>query len=48
VATEPDILDTMARSMAPSIYGHAFIKKALVLQAVGGQLMRLSPVDRGC
>ena len=36
IANLPDVLNSIANSLAPSIYGHDKIKEALVLQLAGG------------
>lgn len=36
IAKSRDVFETVARSIAPSIYGHTWIKKALVLMLLGG------------
>src|SRR3989344_2764250 len=36
LAIDPNVFDKLARSIAPSIYGHEKIKEALVLQLFGG------------
>lgn len=36
IAERDDVLELLAKSLAPSIYGHDHIKKALVLQLLVG------------
>ena len=36
LSNRPDVLDLLAHSLAPSIYGHDMIKRGLVLQLFGG------------
>mmetsp|Transcript_20136 Transcript_20136/g.19440 ORF Transcript_20136/g.19440 Transcript_20136/m.19440 type:complete len:838 (+) Transcript_20136:160-2673(+) len=36
IASRPNVLECMADSLCPSIFGHAFIKKALILQLLSG------------
>ena len=38
IAERDDVLELLAKSLAPSIYGHDHIKKALVLQLLVSQL----------
>jgi len=36
IARREDVLDVMSQSLCPSIFGHSFVKKALILQLLGG------------
>lgn len=36
LAEKDDVLEIMSRSLCPSIFGHEFVKKALILQLLSG------------
>jgi DNA replication licensing factor MCM3 len=36
LSQRPDVLECMSKALCPSIFGHNFIKKALILQLLGG------------
>jgi len=42
LATDPDLMKKMVKSIAPSIWGHSEVKKALALQLFGGVKKRRS------
>jgi DNA replication licensing factor MCM3 len=37
LSSKSDIFEILASSLSPAIYGHQFIKKALILQLLGGK-----------
>jgi DNA replication licensing factor MCM3 len=36
ISQRSDVFEVLANSIAPGIYGHGYIKKALILQLLGG------------
>ena len=46
LAAEPDVLDQLAASLAPSIYGHRTIKKGLLMLLLGGDDRQPQPFKK--
>ena len=46
LAAEPDVLDQLAASLAPSIYGHRTIKKGLLMLLLGGNNQQTQPFKK--
>ena len=42
ISSRPDVLDTLASSLCPSIFGHEFVKRAIILQLLGGSERNLA------
>ena len=36
IAQDPDVYNRLAQSIAPEIFGHGDVKRALLLQLIGG------------
>lgn len=36
ICKDPDVFNIISQSLAPSIYGHSYVKKAILLQLLGG------------
>jgi DNA replication licensing factor MCM3 len=36
ISSRDDVFEVLANSFSPSIYGHPYIKKAMILQLLGG------------
>ena len=47
MASQPTVIDDLVNSFAPSIYGHADVKKGILAQLFSGAIKEFTEIGRG-